>query len=133
MSTDDDDDQTCGQELAASAEIPEKWQALMDHVAANMEAHAAWVGTASGAAQREHQAMLRVAAQYRAMAAAAGRAATEMRTMKDLEAAPHDPRGIDRPAQARWMRAKIEMQRELAAVIIRHADESERALAELER
>src|SRR5437870_13329980 len=104
MST-DDDDQTCGQELAASAEVPEKWQALMDHVAGNMEAHAAWVGTAPGAAQREHEAMLRVAAQYRAMAAAAARATTEMRAMKDLEAAPHDPNGIDRQAQARWMRA----------------------------
>jgi hypothetical protein len=120
----DEDGPTCGQELAAAAEVPLKWQALMDHVAGNMETHAAWVGSAPGAARREHEAMLRVAAAYRAMAAAAGQ------EMRDLPPAPHDPARLDRPALARWMRAKIAMQRDLAAVLVRHAEESEAALAE---
>ena len=71
-------EQTCGQELAASAEVPQKWQELMNHVATNMEWHATWVGTGSGAANAEHAALLRVAGEYRAMASAAGRAATAM-------------------------------------------------------
>ena len=124
-------EQTCGQEMAASAEVPLKWQALMSHVATNMEWHADWVGLASPAAQREHDALLRVAGEYRAMADAAGRAAAAMEAMRPLEAAPHDPSRVDRAAQARWMRAKIEMQRDFAGLLLRHAEDSEAALAEL--
>src|SRR5215467_13988861 len=120
-----------GEELAAAAEVPEKWSALMNHVAANMETHAAWVGEGSAAARREQSGMLRVAAAYREMAAAAARAAAVMMAMRDLPPAPHDRSKIDRPALAAWMREKIAMQREFAALIARHADESEQALAEL--
>jgi len=122
-------EQTCGQEMAASAEVPQKWQALMSHVASNMERHAAWVGGDSPAARRERDALTKVAGDYRAMAEAAGRAAAAMAAMKDLEAAPHDPSRIDRAEQARWMRAKIELQREFAQLLLQHADESEAALA----
>jgi hypothetical protein len=125
-------EQTCGQEMAASAEVPQKWQELMDHVATNMEGHARWVGTASPAAKAEHDAMMRVAAAYREMAAAGGRAATAMRAMKELPPAPHDPARMDRQGQAGFMRAKIQMQRAFAALLIRHVEESEKALAELE-
>jgi len=125
-------EQTCGQELAASAEVPQKWGALMEHVAGNMEWHAGWVGTGSPAAKREHDALLRVATDYRAMAAAAARAATAMTGMKDLEPVPHDRSKLDRAAQARWMRAKIKMQREFAALLVQHAEDSDKALAELE-
>ncbi len=124
---------SCGQEMAASADVPRKWGDLMTHVATNMEAHANWVGTGSKPAQKEHDALLRIAREYRAMAAAGARAATAMEAMKSLEPAPHDPRKMDRAAQARWMRAKIQMQRDFAALISRHADDSERALAFLER
>jgi hypothetical protein len=122
---------TCGQELAAAAEVPDKWRQLMDHVATNLEAHASWVGADSHAARDEHDALLRVARAYRDMAEAAARAAAAMTAMKDLAPAPHDPSRIDRAGQASWMRLKIQIQRELAALITRHADESQAALAEL--
>ncbi|HVV48852.1 MAG TPA: hypothetical protein VHG72_06125 [Polyangia bacterium] len=124
---------TCGQEMAESAEVPLRWQALMDHVAANMEAHAASVGTGTPAAAREHAAIRAVAREYRAMAAAAGRAAQAMWAMRDLPAVPHDARKLDRAAQLRWMRRKIEMQRAFAALLARHAEDSEAALAGMER
>jgi hypothetical protein len=112
----------------------------MAHVAANMETHATWVregadsGSDSGAdpARLERAGLLRVAAAYREMAEAGARAALAMRAMKDLPPAPHDRAKVDRAALARWMRAKIAMQRDFAALIGRHADESERALAELD-
>jgi hypothetical protein len=122
-------EETCGQEMAASAEVPLRWKALMDHVAGNMDAHATWVGTASPGARREHDAMRRVAAAYRAMAWAAGSAAQAMIDMKDLPPAPHDPARRDGAAWATWMREKIRMQRELAAMLQQHAAASERALA----
>jgi hypothetical protein len=127
-----DVEQTCGEELAASAEVPEKWAALMAHVAANMEAHATWVGSGTEPARREQAGLLHVAAAYREMAAAGARAAAAMRAMKDMPPTPHDPAKIDRPALAAWMRAKIAMQRDFAALVTRHANESERALAALE-
>jgi hypothetical protein len=117
--------------MAASAEVPRLWQALMNHVAGNMERHATWVGTGSAAARRENHAMMQVAREYRAMADAAGRAAAAMTAMNELPPAPHDPARLDRAGQARWMRAKIKMQRELAAMLERHARESEKALTEL--
>jgi hypothetical protein len=128
-----EDEPTCGQEMAASAEIPSRWQALMNHVALNMERHAAWVGTGSAANRDESAALLIVAQEYRSMADAAGRAAAAMTAMADLAPASHDASGVDRPSQARWMRLKIDMQRDLASLLIRHAEESEAALGQLER
>jgi hypothetical protein len=124
--------ETCGQEMAASAEVPQRWQELMNHVAANMEWHATWAGIDSAAAKREHDALLRVAGEYRAMAASAGRAATAMKAMRDLAPTPHDSSKVDLEGQARWMRAKIKMQRQFATLLTRHAEDSEKALAEME-
>jgi len=123
-------EETCGQEIGASAEVPLSWQALMEHVAENMEAHAAWVGADSPAARQEQDGLRRVADAYRAMAAAARTAAQAMQAMTDVPPAPHDPARRDGAGWARWMREKIEMQRELAAMLERHAAASERALAE---
>ena len=116
------EEQTCGQELAASAEIPEAWRDLVAHVALNLEAHARWVGAETEAARREREAMRAVADAYRAMADAAARAATLMRSLRDLPPTAHDPARFDAPAFTSWMRAKIVRQRALAALLARHAD-----------
>jgi hypothetical protein len=125
-------EQTCGQELAASAEVPQRWQDRMNHVATNLEWHANWVGADSNAAKQEHDALMRVARAYRAIATASARAAGAMKAMKDLEPAPHAPSKFDREGQTRWMQAKIQMQRELATLLMQHAADSERALAEIQ-
>jgi hypothetical protein len=52
--------------------------------------------------------------------------------MADVLAAPHDRSSIDRAAQPRWMPREIELQRELAALLIAHADVSEKVRAQLE-
>jgi hypothetical protein len=132
------EDQTCGEELAADAEVPESWSALMRHVAQNMEAHARWVhesraavapeSPAAQAADRERDGLLRVARAYHAMADAADRAAEAMRAMRDVPAAPHDPARRDPAGLARWMATKIALQRDFAAMLLRHADQSERIL-----
>lgn len=126
-----DEESTCGRELAASAEVPDALAALMSHVAHNLDAHAKWVGTGSTAAGREHDAMLGVAAEYRAIAAAAEHAARVMRSFANLDAAPHDPAAFDRAAFSEWMRTKIELQRELANMLLAHAAASEKALEDV--
>ena len=115
--------------MATSADVPLRWQALMDHVAGNMDAHATWVGTATAAARQEHDALRRVAAAYRAMAWAAGSAAQAMLAMKDIPPTPHDPARRDAAAWSAWMREKIRMQRALATMLEQHAAASERALS----
>lgn len=122
-------EETCGQEMSASAEVPLKWKTLMEHVAVNMDAHASWVGVASAAARQEHDGLRRVAAAYRAMASSAAAAAEAMQAMNDLPPAPHDPSRRDAAGWAGWMREKIRLQRELASMLEQHAAASELALA----
>ena len=81
---------TCGEEVAASAEVPEAWRDLMRHVAINIEAHAAWVGDSSPAAREERAGLQRVAAAFRDMADAAERAVAVMQSLRALPPAQHD-------------------------------------------
>src|SRR5580692_6616925 len=99
----DAEEMTCGQEMAADAEVPELLARLMRHVAGNMETHATWVGAGA-----EHDALRIVAREYVAIADAAARAARAMQAMRDIPGAPHDPTRLDRAALARWMGEKIE-------------------------
>ena len=122
---------TCGQEMAADSEVPEKLSKLMSHVASNMETHANWVG-AEGKGKLEHDSLMAVARDYRVIAEAAGRAAVAMRSMKNIPATTHDQARLDRAGQVRWMRAKIEMQLEFARLLTKHAEVSKKALAEME-
>ena len=126
------DDATCGQELARDAEIPELLSELWELVATNMVVHAKWVGTSSPEAAAEHDSLTHVAREYRSIAAAAERAATLMKSMHDQPPAPHEPSRLDRPAQARFMRRKIELQLRLADLLTSHAEASRSALVELE-
>ena len=122
--------ESCGAELAESAIVPEKIAELMQHVASNLEAHAAWVGDAVDAARQEREALLSVAEGYRAIASAGFSAAARMRGLAELPPAPHDPALWDRVAFARWMREKVVMQRALAQLLLEHAEVSERVLDE---
>jgi hypothetical protein len=127
----DAEEVTCGQEMAADAEVPEKLARLMSHVSSNMEVHAKWVGAGpSGAPERD--SLMVVAREYQAIADAAIRAAAAMKAMKDIPAAPHDPSRLDRGQQALWMRAKIDMQTQFARLLIEHAEASKKALAMME-
>lgn len=123
---------TCGRELAESAEVPELIGALMNHVASNLVAHATWVGDATPEGAAERAALLCTAEHYRAIGNAALSAATFMRSLGDLAAAPHDPSRFDRAGFADWMRAKIELQRELARCLCTHAATSAKELGRIE-
>src|SRR6185436_1029240 len=104
-------EETCGMELSRDAEVPQKLGQLMAHVARNLRAHAAWVGTQSAEAKLEHDAMQQVADGYEAISEAAGRTIAAMVAMRTLPAAPHDASKFDRASFAEWMREKVAMQR----------------------
>ncbi|HEY4394742.1 MAG TPA: hypothetical protein VGP64_11795 [Polyangia bacterium] len=126
------EEETCGQEIARDAEVPESLGRLMAHVATNMDAHARWVGGSPGGGA-ERAALERVAAAYHAIAEASLRAAGAMRAMKDLPAVPHDPEQWERAGQVQWMRQKIAMQTAFANMILQHARDSEGALEAMQR
>ncbi len=126
-------EESCGQELARSAEVPERLARLFAHVAKNMDAHAEWVGTRSPEARREHDAMRATGAAYRKIADAANEAASFTRGQSHLPSAPHDPANLDRAAMVAWMRTKIDLQRDFARLLLEHATESERVLAAMSR
>jgi hypothetical protein len=128
-----DVEESCGQELAHSAQVPDQLSRLFAHVAENMDVHAEWVGTRSPEALREHDAMRAAAAAYRKIAAAASDAASFMRGQMDLPAASHDPQRLDRQALTAWMHTKITMQRDFARLLLEHAAQSERALETISR
>jgi len=123
--------ETCGQELASAAPVPEQFAALFRHVATNLRAHATWVGTATIEAKREHDAMIAVAQGYEATSESAQHTATFMRTLEQLPVAAHDPNQMDREIFFVWMKTKIELQRALASTLLEHAEQSERALREM--
>ena len=123
---------TCGRELAQDAEVPELLGELWDLVATNMVTHAKWVGTATPPAAAEHDALVQIAREYRNIAAAAERASAIMKSLHDLPPAPHDPSRLVRPAQARFIRHKIDLQLKLADLLVSHAEASRAALVDLE-
>jgi len=131
MQDNEQENQSCGAELAQSAVVPEQIGALMYHVTQNLEAHAQWVGASSEAARLEQAALREVAADYRAIAEAAARAVQHMRSAAGLASPPHDPDGWDRAAFVTWMQRKIELQRALAELLLEHARLSERGLEQV--
>lgn len=125
-----EEEQSCGQELAASADIPDGFGRLFRHVAINLRQHASSVGTESAPASLEHDALLRVAVGYEEMADAAERAATFMRSLATLPAVPHGTAGFDRDDFVDWMTTKIAIQRRLGSTLLEHAEQSADVLAD---
>jgi len=126
------DEETCGEELAGAADVPDLLGQLWEHIASNLVVHAKWVGTSTPEAAAEHDALLHVAREYRSISAAAERATAIMKSMSALAPAPHDPSRLDRNGQAQFLRRKIELQRKLANLLIHHAEASQSALFGLE-
>jgi len=122
---------TCGQELAAGAGVPEQLGALFKHLAENLRDHATWVGTTTAEAKREHDAMLATAESYDLISAKSEQAAAAMRALEKLPAVPHDASKLDRQKLADWTKKKIELQGKLASVLLAHAEQSQRVLDEL--
>lgn len=121
--------QSCGTELTEGAVIPEQVAVLFAHVAFNMREHAKQLDEASP----EATALIAVADGYEAISAEAQRVCNFMRTLKSLPSAPHDRARQDRKSLADWMQNKVVIQRHFAKLLNEHADQSERALAELAR
>jgi len=124
-------EETCGQELATGANVPDQLGALFKHVAENLREHAAWVGNATPEAKREHEALLSAAERYESIGSEAQQTATSLRSFAQLPAAPHDPSKLDKQKLGAFLKKKVELQRKLAGALLEHAEQSQRVLDDL--
>jgi hypothetical protein len=81
---------TCGEGLAANAELPRAAGALLLTLAGNLEAHLATLDLSDGHARRERDACLHLAAEHRRIASRLETVADEMASYRDLPQGRHD-------------------------------------------
>jgi hypothetical protein len=122
---------TCGQMMASKAALPSKMAELMTAVADSVEAHAKWTGTKDKMAKAEHDMLMKVAKDHRAVAKQYTAIAATMTKAKDLQQAPHDPKTADMAKMAELTQKQITLAREMAALMTKDADESEKMLASM--
>ena len=121
---------TCGQMMASKAVMPQKMSELLTNVADNLEAHAKWVGTKDKAAKAENDQLIKVAKEHRAIAASMKKTAETMQKGKDLAQAPHDMKTMD-PKMAEGMTRQIALEREMASLLQKDADDAEKHLSSM--
>lgn len=84
------EEKSCGQQIAEDAKYPTKLAETLTAVADNFTQHAAWVGTKTPEARKEHDAMLRIARMQRELAVQAKKLADEMAAAEKLPVVAHD-------------------------------------------
>jgi hypothetical protein len=104
---------TCGEGLAANAELPRAASALLQTMADNLEAHLATLDLSDGHARRERDACLHLAAEQRRIAARLDTVAEEMAGYRELPQGRHDHEALAsdavRSAFARFAAARERM------------------------
>ncbi len=116
----------CGAMMKQLSALPTKFAELMNNVAGGMAAHADWVGMNKDAAsQAESAAMKKIAADHKELANQATKTAADMNAA--LAPAPHDMSKMD-PKAAEGMAQGAKLEREMAALMIKHAEDTEKTL-----
>jgi hypothetical protein len=125
-------EENCGAMMKQTAALPKKFAELMTAVTDGMTAHANWAAmNKDPKSQAEAAAMKKIADDHRALAAAATKAASDMEAAGTLQPAPHDRSKMDPKAMADQMTKQIALEREMANMMLKHADEGEKMMKEM--
>jgi hypothetical protein len=111
------DEPTCGQGLAAHSTIPAKLAALVDGVAANLEAHMPSLDTSDEASAAELEVYERIAAQHRAIAEALRGTSAEMSGARDLPMGRHDDQKLASPEAVEAFQQLVGIEEDVAATL----------------
>ena len=122
---------TCGQVMAAKAAMPAKLAEMLTAINDNTAMHAKWAGTKDKAAKGEHDAMMKVVKDHKAMIAAANKTSKDMAAMKDMPPCKHDMKTMD-PKMMDGMTKALALQKEFAAMLIKDAEMSEKMMADMQ-
>ncbi|MGQ0506009.1 MAG: hypothetical protein ACT4TC_11905 [Myxococcaceae bacterium] len=126
------DEITCGQWMASKAPLPAKLGELMASIADNMDSHAKWTSASKDKnAKKEVEIVSKVAKTHRDLGTNYTRLSEEMTKHKDLPAVQHDPKAMDMAKMTEGMTKQIKLQREMAQMIIKDADEAEAHLNQM--
>jgi hypothetical protein len=121
----------CGSMMKAVLPLPTKFAELMTVVAENMEGHATWVGASKDkAAKAEAASMKKIGKDHRDVANSLKKVIADMEAAGKLTAAPHDMSKMD-PKMGEMAMKQVALERELAAMMTKHADETEKMMKEM--
>jgi hypothetical protein len=127
-------EENCGAMIKGMVPLPTKFAELMTAVADTQAQHASWVGMGKDpASQAEATAMRKLAEDHRTMATDAKKVATDMEAASTMRPAPHDRAKMDQKAMTEAMSRQIRLEREMASLMMKDADETERRLTEMNK
>ena|SRR5688572_11080530 len=125
-------EENCGAMMKSLVPLPTKFAELMTAVADGQTAHANWVGMSKDPkATAEATAVKKIADDHRALAAAAKKTAADMEAASTLQPVAHDKTKMDPKAMQDSMTKQIALEREMANMMLKHADESEKMMKEM--
>lgn len=111
--------------------LPTKFGELMTTVADGMDGHAAWVGASKDkAAKAEAASMKKLGKDHRDVATLMKKIVADMEAGGKLSPAPHDMSKAD-PKMGEGMMKQAALEREMAALMIKNADETDKMLKEM--
>jgi len=126
-------EQNCAEMFKAVLPLPTKFGELMTSVSDGMMAHAKWVGQGKDAASKAEAATLtKVAQDHAAVATQMKKIVADMEAGTKLKAAPHDMSKAD-PKAGEMMLKQAALEREMAAMMIKHAEQTEKTVQEMSK
>ncbi len=124
-------EKSCGEKLAENAKYPRQLNKVVTSAADFYQAHADWVGTGDEASKAEHDKLVQLAKEHRALAQNAKTLADSLQASSSLPAASHA-----RPPTPEVRQAMERLQREMrtfAQLLERGARENQQALQAMTR
>jgi hypothetical protein len=119
-------EKSCGEKLSENAKYPRELNKVVTSAADFYEAHARWIGTGDAAAKAEHDKLMSLAKEHRALADQAKKVADSLQASSSLPAAKHATPPTPEVRQA-MERLQQEM-RTFAQLLERGAHENQQAL-----
>jgi hypothetical protein len=129
MTTEPDDQPTCGKGIAASAALPAKVGELIAATAEVLERHTRALDLTDPAAREERDAYVALVGAHRDVAGALDRLARQMAGCRDLPVARHDEAAMAAPdGQGAAFERYVAVERELVTLLTAKLQEDEQML-----
>ena len=117
---------SCGQMMEAKSALPAKMSEMLTSVADGLEMHAKWASSTKPG-KAEHDTLMKLSKDHRQMAASMKKTSEEMVKAKTLASVQHDMTKMD-PKMGEVMGKQIALEREMASMMMKDADESEKMM-----
>jgi hypothetical protein len=127
-----DEQPTCGKGLAEHAALPAKLGELAAAMAENLEIHQTALDLTDEKARKEHEAYVKLAAEFRGIASRLQTTAEQMAGYRDLPMGRHDEQVLAQPKVLEAFARFVKIEEELLALLQRGI-ERDRKMLEMHR